>query len=102
MKRNYRNIHDLHPKLFINTQILWIVFGAGLLYDWLPRLARSWKAGETYNLPLDIVYIVIGAFLIVVGFIMVNSTVSRLASEIPSDPEPGETERTPLFPTNTL
>jgi hypothetical protein len=102
MKRTYRNIHDLHPKLFINAQILWIVFGTGLLYDWLPRLARSWKAGETYNLPLDIAYTVIGIVIVVAGFIVVNSTVSRLASKIPSDPEPRETERSPMFPTNAL
>jgi hypothetical protein len=88
--------------LFINTQILWIVFGAGFLYEWLPRLARSWKAGETYNLPLDIAYIVIGVFLVVVGFVLVNSAVSRLASKIPSDPDPSETERSPLFPNNAL
>jgi hypothetical protein len=102
MKRTHRDIHDPHPKLFINAQILWIIFGTGLLHDWLPRLARSWKAGETYNLPLDIAYTVIGVFVIVVSFIMVNSAVNRLASKIPSDPEPRETERTPLFPPNAL
>jgi hypothetical protein len=75
MKRTHRNTHDLHPKLFINTQILWIIFGTGLLDDSLPRLARSWKAGETYNLPLDIAYTVIGVVLVVVGFITVNSAV---------------------------
>jgi len=102
MKRTYRNIHDIHPRLFINAQILWIMVATGLLHDWLPRLARSWKAGETYNLPLDFAYIVIGAFLVVVGFIMVNSAVSRLASRIPSDPDPSETERSPLFPHSAL
>jgi hypothetical protein len=102
MERTHRNIHDLHPRLFINAQILWIIFGTGLLHDWLPRLARSWKAGETYNLPLDIAYTVIGVVLVVVGFIMVNSAVNRLASRIPSDPDPSETERTPLFPPSAL
>ena len=91
MKRTQRDIHDPHPKLFINAQILWIIFGTGLLHDWLPRLARSWKAGETFNLPLDIAYTVIGVVLVVVGFITVNSAVNRLASRIPSDPEPRET-----------
>jgi len=51
---------------------------------------------------LDFAYIVIGAFLVVVGFIMVNSAVSRLASRIPSDPDPSETERSPLFPHSAL
>jgi hypothetical protein len=102
MKRTYRNIHDLHPKLFINARILWIIFGTALLHEWLPRLARSWRAGETYNLPLGIAYTVIGVVLVVAGFITVNSDVSRLASKIPSDPDPRETERTPLSPTKAL
>jgi hypothetical protein len=88
--------------LFINTQILWIIVGTGFLHDCLPRIARSWKAGETYNLPLDIAYAVIGVFFFVVGFIMVNSAVNRLASRIPSDPDPSQTERTPLFPPSAL
>jgi hypothetical protein len=102
MKRTRRNIHDSHPKLYINAQILWIIFGTGLLHEWLPRVARSWKAGETYNLPLGIAYAAIGVVLVAVGFIMVNSAVNRLASKIPSNPEPSETERTPLFPTKAL
>ena len=100
MERAHRNMLDVHPKLFINTQVLWIIVGTGLLDKWLPRTVANWKAGETYNLPLDIAYTVIGVFVIVVGFIMVNSAVNRLASKIPSDPEPSETGRTPLFPTN--
>ena len=100
MERTHRNIHDQHPKLTINARIFWIIVGTGLLDKWLPRAVESWKAGETYNLPLDIAYTVIGVFVIVVGFIMVNSAVNRLASKIPSDPEPSETGRTPLFPTN--
>jgi hypothetical protein len=51
---------------------------------------------------LDIAYTVIGVVLVVVGFIMVNSAVNRLASRIPSDPDPSETERTPLFPPSAL
>jgi hypothetical protein len=102
MRRTHRNIHDLYPKLFINAQILWIIFGTGLLHDCLPRLARSWKAGETYNLPLDIACTVIGVFIVVVGLIMVNSVVNRLASKIPSHPDPIEAERSPLFPPSAL
>lgn len=102
MKRAHRNIDDLHPRLFINAQILWIIFGTGFLQEWLPRLARSWKAGEAYNLPLEIAYTVIGVVLVVAGFITVNSAVNRLASRIPSDPEPRETGRNPMPPSKTL
>jgi hypothetical protein len=102
MKRTHRNIHDLHPKLLINAQILWIIVGTGQVNVWLPHAARSWKAGETYNLPLDIAYTVIGVVLVVVGFITINSAVNRLVSKIPSDPDPSETERTSLFPPNAL
>ena len=102
MKRAHRNIHDPHPKLTINARIFWIIFGTGLLYKWLPRTIESWQAGETYNLPQGIAYSVIGLVLVVVGFILVNSAVSGLQSQIPSDPEPTEGGRLPLSPPNTL
>jgi hypothetical protein len=92
MKRAHRAIYDLHPKMFINTQILWIIVGIGLLEKWLPRTAESWKAGETYNLPQGIAYSVIGLELVVAGFILVNSAVNGLQSKIVPDPDPSETE----------
>jgi TRAP-type mannitol/chloroaromatic compound transport system permease small subunit len=92
MKRTDRNFLDLHPKLFINGRIFWIIFGTGLLDKWLPRTAASWTAGETYNLPMGIAYSVIGLVVVVSGFIMVNSAVSRLQSKIVADPDPGEAE----------
>jgi hypothetical protein len=102
MKRIRLGIHDLHPKRQINAQIFWIVFGALLLGKWLPRLAESWNAGETYNLPLGIAYVVIGLVVIVSGIAVVNATVSRLQSKIPSDPEQSETERTQISPPSAL
>lgn len=93
MQRTHRNFVDSHPKLLINSQILWIVVGSGLLHNWLPRIAHSWKAGESYNLPLGIAYAVIGVVLVVANFILVNSAVSRLQSMIASDPDPGEAVR---------
>jgi TRAP-type mannitol/chloroaromatic compound transport system permease small subunit len=78
MKPVRRYFIDSHPKMFINTQILWIVVGTGILDKWLPRVASSWKAGETYNLPQGIAYIVIGAVVVVANFILVNSGVNRL------------------------
>jgi hypothetical protein len=102
MKQAHRNSYDSHPRLFINSQILWIIVGTGLLYKWLPRTVDSWHAGETYNLPQGIAYSVIGFVLVVIGFILVNSGVSGLQSKIPSDPEPSEAERLPLSPPNTL
>jgi len=60
------------------------------------------EGGRNLQLPLDIAYTVIGVVLVVVGFIMVNSAVNRLASRIPSDPDPSQTERTPLFPPSAL
>lgn len=92
MKRATRNSLDLHPKWFINAQIFWIIFGTGLLYKWLPRTVDSWQAGETYNLPQGFAYSVIALVVVIVAFIMVNATVNRLQSKIPSDPEPIETE----------
>jgi TRAP-type mannitol/chloroaromatic compound transport system permease small subunit len=92
MKPAHRNFLDLHPKLLINTQILWIVVGTGLLYKWLPRTVDSWQAGETYNLPQGITFIVIGVVIVVANFILVNSAVGRLQSKIPSDPTPNEAE----------
>jgi hypothetical protein len=88
--------------LFINSQILWIIVGTGLLEKWLPRTVDSWQAGETYNLPQGIAYSVIGLVLVVVGFILVNASVSRLQSRIVTDPDPSEAERIPLSPPNTL
>ena len=93
MKPAHRYSYDSHPKLFINTQILWIIFGMELLAKWLPRTVESWKAGESYNLPQGIAYSVIGLVLVVIGFILINSAVSRLQSMIPSDPDPSEAER---------
>lgn len=86
---------DLHPKMSICTQILWIIVGMGFLEKWLPRTVESWKAGETYNLPLGIAYSIIGAVLVISGFALVNATVSRLQSKIPSDSDPSEIERAP-------
>jgi TRAP-type mannitol/chloroaromatic compound transport system permease small subunit len=102
MKPAHRNGYDSHPKLTINTQILWIIAGTGLLYRWLPRTVDSWQAGETYNLPQGIAYSVIGVVLVLVGFVLVNSAINRLVSKIPSDPDPSESERIPLSPPNTL
>ena len=102
MKHTHRYYPDLYPKIFINTQILWIVVGTGLLHNWLPRTAKSWKAGEAYNLPQGIAYSVIGLVLVIVGFVLVNSALGRLVPRIPSDPEPSETERTLLSPPSAL
>ncbi|MFZ0338165.1 MAG: hypothetical protein WAL45_09050 [Terracidiphilus sp.] len=93
MKPARRNSYDSHPKWFINVQIFWIIFGTGLLNKWLPRTVDNWQAGETYNLPQGVAYSVIGLVVVVVAFIMVNATVSRLISKIPADPDPNEIER---------
>jgi hypothetical protein len=93
MERAHRNMLDVHPKLFINTQVLWIIVGTGLLDKWLPRTVANWKAGETYNLPQSIAHSVIGLVVVISGFILINSAVNGLVSRIPSDPEPRETER---------
>ena len=74
------------------VQIFWIIFGTGLLNKWLPRTVDNWQAGETYNLPQGVAYSVIGLVVVVVAFIMVNATVSRLISKIPADPDPNEIE----------
>lgn len=87
-----RNFREAHPRLLINTQILWIVVGTGLLHQWLPRIASSWRAGETYNLPQAIAYSVIGLVIVVANFILVNSAIGRLAAKNPSDVGTGETE----------
>ncbi len=102
MNRTRRAIHNAHPKLLINAQILWIIVGFGLVDKWLPRVASSWKAGETYNLPQGIAYIVIGVAIVVINFILVNSIVSRLQSRIASNLEPSETDRALLSPPNAL
>jgi hypothetical protein len=75
---HHPNFLDLHPKLLINTQIFWIVFGMDFLAKWLPRTVESWKASESYNLPQGIAYSVIGLVVVVANFILVNSAVSRL------------------------
>jgi TRAP-type mannitol/chloroaromatic compound transport system permease small subunit len=93
MKPAHSYSYDSHPKLFINTQIFWIIFGTGLVYKWLPRTIDNWQAGETYNLPQGIAYFVIGLVVVIVAFIMVNATVSRLQSKTPSNPDPSEAER---------
>ncbi len=87
MKLARPTFQDSHPRFLINTQILWIVVGTGLLCKWLPRIAESWKSGETYNLPQGIAYAVIGAVIVVCNFILVNAAVSRLQSKISSNPE---------------
>jgi hypothetical protein len=102
MKRTRRAIYDSHPKLPINSQLLWIIVGIGLVDKWLPRVSSSWKAGETYNLPQRIAYIVIGVVIVVINFVLVNSTVSRLQSKIDSNLEPSQTDHPLLSPPKAL
>jgi hypothetical protein len=101
MKRARRDIRNLHPRRFINAQILWIVCGTGILFKGLPLIAKGWQ-GETYDLPLGIAYTVIGIVVVVNRFLLVNATLRRLESKLASNPEPSVTERTLQPPPITL
>jgi hypothetical protein len=102
MTRSRRATRDSHPRLLINAQILWIIVGFGLVDKWLPRVAINWRAGETYNLPQGIEYVVIGFVIVVINFILVNSSVRQLQSKLASNLEPSESDRPMLSPPNAL
>jgi len=96
MKQERGHAVDLHPKRYIFAQIVWIIFGTGVLYQGLRLIGKGWAGGETYVLPLGLAFAVIGATIVVSRLFLVNSAVGRLESKMAPSPDASELERSPL------